>query len=605
MLLLVAGDVELNPGPGSATQETEDSNVVDSLTQALAVLVGQAPSSEVKLVLAAWAPDKTSIAEDLNKFKVPALKQALAWLWNRDISDKVVNRKNKAEVIQCVIIAIEVLLPDTCSVCDLEYSIGREETPALRCKGCYQGFHQPCLEKMLGGLTILPKLPGSLYWLCSLCSPNYELMTTTGGSKPAASRKRLAPAHGLDGEPRAVPAAGVEDIPAKKVPGPTIRSGLPYLWPGPTGSVSDENDSADSAQSEVPEPPPIPPPPPTVRSGLPYLWAPVKESVQVCDQYLKGECSHGISGKVNGVCDKTHPKRCAKYMKWGNKHENGCKLTSCDKVHPVLCDKSHDLKCLDLQCSFKLHTLKCERQQQGGRGGQQTMPEGGPGHHGVNASDDTRQCNFQGWAGPHRGAGAGYPAGAGGGGRTNQTWHNRGQPGNGHPTINASAGRPVGNQTSGGYQPPHQGVSGTGAGQQVGGGGVQPLQVPVNQSHRGPTYNGAGQHVGNQTSGGVGHQPRHGVPGADQHVGGGYGQPPPHVTVGQPQGVPGYTTSNSSNSGFQGLTVQQLLEAHFKVIKQELDRQKQELSIFQHQIQQQLRASQGEGSLDMGARHSY
>ena len=99
MLLLVAGDVELNPGPGSSSQETEET-VVDSLTLALAVLVGQAPSSDVKLVLAAWAPDKTSIAEDLNKFKVPALKQALAWLWNRDISDKVVSRKNKAEVIQ-------------------------------------------------------------------------------------------------------------------------------------------------------------------------------------------------------------------------------------------------------------------------------------------------------------------------------------------------------------------------------------------------------------------------------------------------------------------------------------------------------------------------
>ena len=47
---------------------------------------------------------------------------------------------------------------------------------------------------------------------------------------------------------------------------------------------------------------------------------------------------------------------------------------------------------------------------------------------------------------------------------------------------------------------------------------------------------------------------------------------------------------------FQGLTVQQLLEAHFKIVKQELDRQRQEHSMFQFKIQQQLLGCQaGEG----------
>ena len=108
------------------------------------------------------------------------------------MSDKVVSKKVKTEVIDSIIIAIDVLLPDTCSVCNSEYSVGREETPALRCKGCYQGFHQPCLEQSLGGQKSLPNLPGSLYWLCAACSPNYELMTTSGGSKPVAGRRRLS-----------------------------------------------------------------------------------------------------------------------------------------------------------------------------------------------------------------------------------------------------------------------------------------------------------------------------------------------------------------------------------------------------------------------------
>ena len=53
------------------------------------------------------------------------------------------------------------------------------------------------------------------------------------------------------------------------------------------------------------------------------------------------------------------------------------------------------------------------------------------------------------------------------------------------------------------------------------------------------------------------------------------------------------------------MTVQQLLEAHMKIVKQELDRQKQELSIFQQKMQQQMRGCQVEESLRLGARLSY
>ena len=69
MLLLVAGDVELNPGPQHPVE--------DSLTRGLALLISQTSSEQVKLVISTWAPDKPSIVEDLNKFKVPVLKEAL------------------------------------------------------------------------------------------------------------------------------------------------------------------------------------------------------------------------------------------------------------------------------------------------------------------------------------------------------------------------------------------------------------------------------------------------------------------------------------------------------------------------------------------------
>ena len=52
------------------------------------------------------------------------------------------------------------------------------------------------------------------------------------------------------------------------------------------------------------------------------------------------------------------------------------------------------------------------------------------------------------------------------------------------------------------------------------------------------------------------------------------------------------------------MTVQQLLEAHMKIVKQELDRQRQEQSMFMFQIQQQLLGCQTGGGLAWGARPS-
>ena len=68
-----------------------------------------------------------------------------------------------------------------------------------------------------------------------------------------------------------------------------------------------------------------------------------------------------MSGKTNGVCKFSQPKRCLVYMRWGNKLEKGCKDESCAKLHPQLCPKSLDLKCLDQACPHKLHTIKCIR----------------------------------------------------------------------------------------------------------------------------------------------------------------------------------------------------------------------------------------------------
>ena len=48
-------------------------------------------------------------------------------------------------------------------------------------------------------------------------------------------------------------------------------------------------------------------------------------------------------------------------MKWGDKSVNGCKSVPCDKLHPLLCPRSLDLKCFEKTCDVKLHTRKCKR----------------------------------------------------------------------------------------------------------------------------------------------------------------------------------------------------------------------------------------------------
>ena len=53
--------------------------------------------------------------------------------------------------------------------------------------------------------------------------------------------------------------------------------------------------------------------------------------------------------------------------------------------------------------------------------------------------------------------------------------------------------------------------------------------------------------------------------------------------------------------GFQGMTVQQMLEAHIRIIQQELASQKEVVRLVQQQLSQQLQPRPQEGSLAWGA----
>ena len=152
LLLILAGDIEVNPGPVSA----------EELTTGLASLITEAPTS-VKPVLGVWAPDKENMVTEWNstKFTVPLLREALAWLYNTTAEDIAKKFKKKLDVASELPIAIECLIPEECGGCQTKYTVGRSEKPTLQCAGCHQGIHEVCLREVLGeGAATLLSLHG-------------------------------------------------------------------------------------------------------------------------------------------------------------------------------------------------------------------------------------------------------------------------------------------------------------------------------------------------------------------------------------------------------------------------------------------------------------
>ena len=313
LLLLLANDVELNPGPEVTA---------NLLMEGLAQLAVDAPAGQVKHIILSWSPDKDVRADIDKQYRAPELKQTLAWLRNCSVDDTFVKSKKKAEVLDALLIAIERLLPDQCGMCKEVYSVDRTSNPALQCGGCHQGFHDKCLETAFGSPS-LPQLPGMVHWLCDHCTPRFSLMTVVGADgkteKPRSKRNCTANQPGQQ---------------------PGHQPGQqPGSQPGPQPASTADEQPAQQTGDE----PDNPPPPPD------------------CPLLMRNECPHGQSGKKDGQCQYKHRPRCNKYMKWGDKSVNGCKSVPCDKLHPLLCPRSLDLKCFEKACDVKLHTRKCKR----------------------------------------------------------------------------------------------------------------------------------------------------------------------------------------------------------------------------------------------------
>jgi hypothetical protein len=354
-LLLLAGDVELNPGPVSHK----------SLSEGQARLVTSAPA-EVREVLTAWDPVKATVRADIQSLSLPKLRTAVAWLYNMTEDSpkfKKLNYHNckKEKLSLAVLLGLERLLPEECGVCLEEYSVPREETPVLQCKGCLQGFHAACLGPV--GLADIAGLPGELYWLCPRCKDCYVLKTEVGGGEGPRRPQERRRGKCAKPPPRAPAAAAA--------------------GPGQEGGGEPEGE----------------PLPPGEEPVLPEQRPEEPDLRPDCPSFLTGECAFGVRGRRGEeTCPLPHRKRCPTFMRWGDRGNKGCKKNPCDKVHPTVCEKSLDLECLDRDCQARIHVQRCRRPPPPARGvwedrggGRRVQPDhqalpghrgGGPGHRG-------------------------------------------------------------------------------------------------------------------------------------------------------------------------------------------------------------------------------
>ena len=261
------------------------------------------------------------------------------------------------------------------------------------------------------------------------------------GGRKGQERPRLSRRGTVTTQPIQVPLADTDAVPATE---------------------SDASDQVETAPSETDAltPPPIPP----VLPSNPVTYTAAQDSLtgldtdnsvggatasqQVCAHYMSGECQYGISGKSGGNCPDKHPKRCALYIRWGDRDGRGCSGTTCGKAHPTLCPNSLDLKCFDRHCSWRLHTERCQRGGTAGGSGWTNF------HHGKDRGGVRGRP-------PQKGYGQGQW------GRDSENYRGRGSGG--------GQFQHGGERTAGGGQFQHGGGKGAGGGQFQGrgAGGVQ------------------------------------------------------------------------------------------------------------------------------------
>ena len=251
-----------------------------------------------KRVITSFDPFASRAAINLKaikRFNLDLLEPCAEFL-NIKLDDDEGNKLfTKDTLVSRILLALNALLPATCSECSEKYAVELEpeQEPYFYCHMCFQGCHNcdatAALHLAQSNMQAT-RLAGSV-WLCHGC------LATSSPVKPRKSKSRLD-----------------RDVVENEMPLETDKN---------QDNLDDE----------------------------------VQISSETCPEYKKGKCPHGMRGTkvLDGKrCTFTHPKRCTKYCRYGSQGKNGCKKgIECKFDHPTLCRNSVKKRlCTNQQCTY-------------------------------------------------------------------------------------------------------------------------------------------------------------------------------------------------------------------------------------------------------------
>ena len=281
-------------------------------------------SEEVKRIVKAYSPTAKRYQTNLkalDKFTDIVLEEAALFFGGKPRTDdgKEKRYRDKASLIDWLIMAIESLFPQFCAACEEDYVIKRCEKSRFNCASCGAGSHNCTLIEQ----QPLCNVPG-FKWICHMCCKKHTLEKFVGTSGEFESPPKSA---------------------ASEASNDALRRRFSFL-----------SDAGDGKPEEGQQPPS-------------QKFESVKEvdegkkkdddkPIPVCQHYLQNRCKFGRYGtkKINGVsCQKSHPPMCRRYCAHGTMKKYGCqKGKECQYYHPPICRSSQfSHECLKKDCRFQ------------------------------------------------------------------------------------------------------------------------------------------------------------------------------------------------------------------------------------------------------------
>ena len=315
----------------------------------------------VKRVISAFDPDASRSVnrKSLGSLKLELLEPCAEFL-GIELSDTEDNKVyTKDTLVSRVVFELSALLPSECSDCNERYvvELEPENKPLFHCHMCFRGAHScasvTALHTALSSCTQFDLLSRHV-WLCKACKES---------SFPIQSRKRKTRHDSIKNTD-----SRSSSLNARKNLSQDNSHSL----------VIDErtvNDSALRAKLE------------NVRKG------------QVCQNYKKGKCLHGLRGKkeINGqVCELEHPKYCSRFCRFGTHKKYGCtKGSNCEFCHPVLCKFSVRSKlCTNSDCTF-IHLKGTRRKAPSQKENSTTSRQAGTVNSSSTSNDPTSEADYK------------------------------------------------------------------------------------------------------------------------------------------------------------------------------------------------------------------